>query len=254
MKLPELNITLSPRARRILALSGYPLFYLFCLVLFAYFTFPYERLKERILVEFEAQRGGGPSPQHLEIESLGPYWFSGLSATGVRLTSPRPPGPDGDRPASKVVFDKAHARISLFPLLIGRVSLSFGAKAFGGEIDGWTRTNSDGRKLELELSGVDIGAIDPIVDTVGLPMTGTLQGKIDLSIPEQKLVKATGTIELSVADLTAGDGKAKLQGKLALPKLNVGQLDLAGDTKDGIVKFTKFGAQGKISTLPGRGR
>ncbi len=117
IKLPQLNIKLSPKMRRTLALSGYPLFYLFCLFLFAYWTFPYERLKERLLVELETQRGTNPNAQHVEIDSLGPYWFSGISAKGLRLITPKPPGTEGDTAPSKLSFDEAHVRVSLLPLL-----------------------------------------------------------------------------------------------------------------------------------------
>jgi len=167
LRLPEVPFTISPRVRRILTLSGYPAFYLFCLLLFAYFTFPYERLKDRLLVELDAQRSSNPSAQHIEIDSLGPYWLSGVSVKGLRLISPRAPGPDGDRPPSKLSIDNAHVRVSILPLLIGRVTVSFGASAFGGSIDGWTRVNSEGRRIEASLDDIDVGQIEMLGDLVG---------------------------------------------------------------------------------------
>ena len=87
-------------------------------------------------------------------------------------------------------------RVSLLPLLIGRVTLSFGASAFGGSIDGWTRTNSDGRVIEASLDGVDVGQIEAIGDAVGgLPLSGTVNGKLEWSLPDQKLSKASGTVD-----------------------------------------------------------
>jgi type II secretion system protein N len=254
--LPVIDVTLPPRLKRILVVSAYPVFYLSCLFVFAYFTFPYDRLKERLLVEFEASNkpGKGP-PQHLEIESLGPYWLSGVTAKGVRLVTPRTPGPEGELPPSKLAIDEAHVRVSLFQLLIGRVTLWFGAKAFGGTIDGWTRATSEGRVMEVALENIDIGQIDTLGDMVsGLPLTGTLKGKLAWSLPEQKLAKATGTVALSIADLTAGDGKSKIAGKLALPKLNVGAFELEADTKEGVLKIDKLGAQGQDLDLAGEGK
>ncbi|MET0593492.1 MAG: type II secretion system protein GspN [Polyangiaceae bacterium] len=254
--LPVINVTLPPRLKRVLIASAYPAFYLFCLFIFAYFTFPYDRLKERVLVEFEASNkpGKGP-PQHLEIESLGPYWLSGVSAKGVRIVTPRTPGPEGELPPSKLAIDEAHVRVSLFQLLIGRVTLWFGGKAFGGSIDGWTRANAEGRVLEVAMENVDIGQIDTLSDMVsGLPLTGTLKGKLAWSLPEQKLAKATGTVSLSIADLTAGDGKTKIAGKLALPKLNVGAFELEAEAKEGMLKVEKLGAQGQDLDLAGEGK
>jgi type II secretion system protein N len=226
------------------------------LLVFAYFTFPYERLKERLLVEFEAPKAGAKgSAQHIEIDSLGPYWLSGLSLKGVRVVTPRPPGPEGELPPSRLVIDEAHVRVSLFQLLIGRMTLWFGGKAFGGTIDGWTRANSEGRVLELSIENVDIGQIDAIGELAsGLPLTGTLKGKLAWVLPEQKLAKATGTVSLTVADLTAGDGKTKIAGKLALPKLNVGAFELEAEAKEGTLKIDKLGAQGQDLDLAGEGK
>jgi type II secretion system protein N len=261
LKLPFLKLpasasgaTLSPRVRRILALSGYPLFYLFCLFLFAYFTFPYERLRERLLVELEAQRQGNPSSQRVEIESLGPYWFSGVSMKGLSLVSPSRPGAESGA-SSKLTFDNAHVRVSLLPLLIGRVTISFGAKAFDGTIDGWTRASSDERRIEVSLDDLNMANLSALGDAIGgLPMTGTMNGKLDFVLPEQKLSKATGNVSISITDFTAADGKAKIAGKLALPELKVGNVEIAGEAKDGVLKITKLGAQGKDLDLAGEGR
>lgn len=248
-------VALSPGLRKVVALSGYPLFYLFCLFMFAYFTFPYERLRERLLVELEAQRQNSPSAQRVEIQSLGPYWFSGVSLKGLSLITPRPGSTDPGATVSKLTFDQAHFRVSLLPLLIGRVTVTFGAKAFDGSIDGWTRANSEGRLVEASLDDINVGKMSMLGDMVGgLPMSGTLNGKLEWSLPDQRLAKANGTLSLSISDLTAGDGTTKIAGKLALPQLKVGSLDLAAEAKDGILKITKLGAQGKDLDFAGEGK
>jgi type II secretion system protein N len=253
LKLPASGATLSPRLRRILALSGYPLFYLLCLFLFAYWTFPYERLRERLLVELDAQRQGNPNSQRVEIQSLGPYWFSGISLKGLSLVSPRTGNDPG--PASKLTFDDAHVRVSMLPLLIGRVTISFGAKAFEGTIDGWTRASSDERRIEVSLDDLNMAKMSSLGDAIGgLPMTGVMNGKLDLVLPEQKVSKANGNLSIAITDFTAADGKAKIAGKLALPELKVGTLDIVGEAKDGILKISKLGAQGKDLDLAGEGR
>lgn len=253
-KVPRSFAELSPRVRRILTLSGYPLFYLLCLFMFAYWTFPYGRLKDRLLAEFEAQRQSSPSAQRVEIQSLGPYWFSGVALKGLSLVTPRTGNAEGPA-TSKLTFDQAHVRVSLLPLLIGRVTLTFGAKAFDGSIDGWTRSSSDGRRIEASLDDIDVGKMSVLGDMVGgLPLSGTLNGKMEWMLPDQKLTKASGTLSLKIADLSAGDGKTKIGGKLALPQIKVGTLELAGEAKDGILKVTKLGADGKDLDLAGEGK
>jgi type II secretion system protein N len=246
---------LSPGVRRILALSGYPLFYLFCLFMFAYFTFPYERLRERLLVELEAQRQNNPNAQRVDIQSLGPYWFSGVSLKGLSLIAPRSGSSEQGALASKVTFDQAHVRVSLLPLLIGRVTVTFGAKVFDGSIAGWTRANSEGRLIEASLDDINVGKMSMLGDLIGgLPMSGMLNGKMEWSLPDQKLAKANGTLSLAIADFTAGDGTTKVAGKLALPQLKVGALDLSAEVKDGILKITKLGAQDKDLDFAGEGK
>ncbi|HKQ68582.1 MAG TPA: type II secretion system protein GspN, partial [Polyangiaceae bacterium] len=181
--------------------------------------------------------------------------WSGVSLKGLRLISPRPAGPDGDKAPSKLSFDEAHVRVALLPLFIGRVTVNFGAKAFGGLIDGSTRASSEGRRIEATLDDVDVGQIETLGDMIGgLPLGGTLNGKVEWMLPEQKLAKATGTLALNIVDLTAGDGKTKIAGKLALPKLNVGAFALEAEAKDGILKVVKLGASGKDLDLAGEGK
>jgi len=254
LKLPTMT-ALPPRIRRIVALSGYPLFYLFCLFLFAYFTFPYQRLKERLLVELEAQRQNNPSAQRIEIQSLGPYWLSGVTLKGLTLISPRTGAAGIEPDASKLTFDQAHVRVSLLPLLIGRVTVTFGAKAFDGSIDGWTRASSEGRSIEASLEDIDVSKMSMLGDLVGgLPMAGTMNGKMAWMLPDQKLSKATGMLSITISDFAAADGKTKIAGKLALPQLNVGTFELAAEAKDGILKINKLGAQGKDLDLAGEGK
>src|SRR5262249_9798252 len=136
-----------------------------------------------------------------------------------------------------------------------RMTINFGARAFGGSIDGWTRANSEGRRIEASLEGVDVGQIDMLGDLVGgVPLSGTMDGTMEWILPEQKLSKATGTVSLTIAELTAGDGKTKIAGKLALPKLNVGAFEIAADAKDGVLKIGKLGAKGQDLDLDGDGK
>jgi type II secretion system protein N len=252
-KIAALPRSLPARVRRAAVLSGYVFFYFFCLLLFAYFTFPYDMLKERIIAEFEKQRTQVGSPQRLEIGSLGPYWFSGLAAQDIKLVLAPASGSDGDRRAASLVVDNAHVRLSLLPLLIGRVTYSFGAKAFGGEIDGVYRSSGDER-IEVELEDVDVGQMSPLADVVGgLPLEGRLAGTADLALP---LPKASGTLDWKIEKLAAGDGKAKIQGKIALPKLSVGDLKLTAEAKEGVLKVTKLtaGGTGQDLDLEGTGK
>jgi type II secretion system protein N len=73
----------------VLRYSLYPLFYLFCLLSFFYLTFPWDRLRERAIAEFEAtQATKGSEAQRLEIGSLSGFWITGVEIENAKLIVP----------------------------------------------------------------------------------------------------------------------------------------------------------------------
>jgi type II secretion system protein N len=244
---------MTPRVRQILKWVGYVGFYLFALLVFAYLTFPYNRLGDRIVQEFNA-RQTGPKPMRLKLGNMSSYWLGGVEADDITLTSPGEPDEQGKPGKLKVLkIDTAHASISFLRLLVGTVRISFGAKGFGGELSGATSTADEGRQLEVELEDLDLGQAPLFADAVGLPLSGKLNGTIDLLMPEEKLSKAEGKINLKVTDLGAGDGKAKIMGAIALPRLDAGELTLDAEAKTGNLKITNFSANGPDLKLESEG-
>ncbi len=229
---------------------GYPLLYIFCLVLFAILTFPYGRLKERIVASFNAEQppNGG---QELQIDDMSGYWLTGVALKGVTLLRA---SADPGHPPSKIVIDEATARYSILSALVGDSSLSFSATAFGGEVSGSYDVSGKTKTIDLTLDTVDMSRITPITDALGVPVEGKLGGTIRLSIPEGKSIKASGAVALEAQDVSVGDGKAKIKGTLALPKVDVGPLSFAADVKEGVLRVTKFAAAGRDVDLQGDGR
>jgi len=89
---------------------------------------------------------------------------------------------------------------------------------------------------------------------IGLPLQGKLTGTVKLTMPEGKPSKGSGDVSLEASDVTVGDGKAKLKGALALPKIDVGTLSLSAEAKEGSLKISKLAAGGKDLELQGDGR
>lgn len=239
------------RLRMVAAYAGYPLFYLFCVFFFTTLCFPYETLKERIVLGFDAQQRAAGAPQELSIDELGSSWITGIKATGVRLTRP---STDPKTPPVTLTIDKATARLSLLPLLIGHHNVTFSLEGFGGEIDGVYEEHGKDRHVEVNLDGVDIGQIEPLTQMIGLPLEGHFSGSIVIDMPEGKATKGSGTVALEGTDIAVGDGKAKLKGALALPRLSIGGLSIAAEAKDGVLKISKFSAGGKDVELNGDGK
>jgi type II secretion system protein N len=247
------------RLLRVARWLAFPAFYLFCLGIFGYLKFPYDRLKDRIVLEIEKR---GKPGQRIEVGHLGSYWFTGVELSNVKLhlppdDAPAPGLPDlggGAGKESVVTIDEAHARVRILPLLIGRVRVDFWASAFGGEIKGTVPVGDAKGDVELEVADVDIGKIDPIVQTLGVPMKGTASGKLQLSSAEGKFNKANGTLDFTIAGVTVSDGKTKIQGLLELPQAKLGDIKIQGEAKDGVLKIEKLSANGTDLELLGDGK
>jgi type II secretion system protein N len=233
-------------------LVGYPLFYLLCLAVFAALTFPYDKLRQRIVATFNAEQRSTNGQQELQIEDLSGYWLTGVHAHGVRLLTASPLEPN--KPPAKIEIDEATVRYSILSALIGNSSLSFDVFAFGGEASGSYDQHGKDKAIDVTLDGIDLAQIEPVGQTLGLPMAGKVSGTVKLTLPEGKTTKGGGTLALEATGVSVGDGKAKLKGALALPKVDVGGLSIAGEGKDGVLKITKLAAGGKDVELAGEGR
>jgi type II secretion system protein N len=235
-------LRLTPRMKKVLVIVGYVAFYFLTLVMFFYWTFPYDRVKERIVRDFNA-RQGGPDGMRVELDDLSSYWLSGIEAEGLRLITPPDPASKEKKPHVTTI-ESAHARLSLLSLLIGRRSVSFGADAFGGSVDGSISDSDEERVVEIDIDELDLGQTPILAGILGLPVAGALSGTIELVTPEARLSKAEGKISLKVEGLAVGDGKAKIREIIALPKLDAGTLNLEAESKNGTVKITQFAGSG----------
>jgi type II secretion system protein N len=252
----NVKLNLNAKQKRILRYVGYAAFYLFALVFFAFLTFPFDRLRTRIQSEFNASQTG-PSPLTLRLGHLSSYWFSGVRADDVDLISPPSTVPPEDpaKPNKPKVMriDTVHARVSLLRLLFGTVHLNFGAEAFGGEISGFTSDADGGRKLEVDIEDLGLANAPLLADMLGLPIGGELAGHVEFLLPEGKLSKAEGKVDLKFSGLSAGDGKTKVLNAIALPKVEVGDLTLKATATAGGLKVDELKAGGKDLELQGDG-
>jgi type II secretion system protein N len=230
---------------------GVPVLYLFCLAVFASLTFPYRRLKEHIVGDFNATQRANNGVEELQIDDLSGYWLSGVRMRGVTLLTA---SAEVGKAPTKIEIEDATARYSLLPLLIGNSDMNFDAYAFGGEASGSYDTSGKDRSVDVTLDSIDVGQLQPLVDLLGVPVSGKLAGTVRLTMPEGKASKGTGSVSLEIQDTAVGDGKAKIKGALALPKMEVGTLTFAAEAKDGVLKITKLVAGGKDLEVQGEGR
>jgi type II secretion system protein N len=230
---------------------GYPLFYIVCVAVFAAITFPYDKLRERIVAGFNADQRASGGQSELQIDDMGGYWLTGVRMTGVTLLTA---SSEVGKPPSRLSVDRATVRYALLPLLVGIHDLGFDIGAFGGDASGWYDQDGEDVSIDVTLDAVDLGQIEPLVSLLGLPINGKLGGTIRLKLPKGKASKGSGTVQLEAQGVSVGDGKAKLKGALALPKIDIGPVTLSAEAKDGILKITKLFAGGKDVDLQGDGR
>lgn len=242
---------------------GYPMFFIVCFVLFTYWTFPYERVKDFIIQEVEMpmnSRSGQreASGYELEIIDLAPSWFTGVELTGVSLSKA---SDDPEAPPAQVTFEYINARVSLLSLLVGDIAATFDTRVAGGTIEG-----------EFEQSGNDV-ALDVHIDSVrsrrigfirqftgGLPLVGQITGHIVANLPEDRAASA-GEVELHIEDMVLGDGVAKIRmdtnaftrAGLTFPETSFGDVDLELNLAEGTATVTKLEGRGDDIELDGTG-
>lgn len=235
---------MTPRVKKWLAWTGYPLAYLCLLAFFARLTFPFDRLRDRVVGEFNAQQA--PSAR-LRIEDMSGYWLAGVEASKIELTQipkgkPGQPVPDAKPKTTRI--DSAHVSVSLLRAVFGTTAISFGADAFGGELSGKVTSSSSEQNYDLDLEKLDVGQVPFLDELVGLPMKGMLAGQTDLTLPDKNWAKSEGKVEFTITGLRVGDGKAKVLNAIALPEINVGSVDFSAAVTAGRLKVDKLAAKG----------
>lgn len=247
------------RLFRILKFLAYPALYMTCLMLFFYLTFPWNRLKDRLIAEIAIQAQKPRSNiQRVEIDELDSYWFTGVEAKGVRIYLPpsdEPGGGDKEKPTESVVkVDEVKARLQILPLFLGRKRVHFWARAFNGEVNGAVPVGASSGPVEVQLDEIDLAYVDVIKDVIGIPIKGVATGKLELTAEGGKFSKASGTLDLAINGVTVGDGKSKIKNQIALPEAKLGDLVIAAEAKDGALKITKFEANGIDIEIAGDGK
>jgi type II secretion system protein N len=244
---------------------GYSAFFTTLFVCFVYWTFPYDRLKEFIVHQVEAPRPTGagtvaPSPMQIEIDELGPTFFPGLTARGVRITWL--PQAQGQRPVTARI-DKLTVHVSLFGLLFGRASGDLSIDGMGGTVeatfDAAIRGQRPGlRKLELDVKGVRANEVGPLVQAIGLPVQGRLDTKVELEVPDGQVNRASGRATLQIAGLKIGDNVAQFQipgfGGVTIAQIDAGTLSGSVTIRDGNANVERVSARSRELSLAISGR
>jgi type II secretion system protein N len=265
---------LTDLARRVGPPIGWTTLFVTSFLLFAYWSFPWDRVRDRIVADFE--RGQRPPPgaprQHLSIGKLEPSWLTGVVLKDVVLTTVPA---DPSKPESRMVADEVKARVSFGSLFSAAKDVTISSKAMGGTIE-VSITHKPAaeipnappprpgqkpdplakydRTLHVELDNVSLNELAPLRDAVGAPIGGTMRGSIDLTFPQNRSDKANGTIALDVDGFWISDGKTPFKipdlkavfgtDEITLPQIKIGALPIQIEVKNGVAKVQKMEAKG----------
>ena len=244
--------------RRILRIAGYVAFAITCFVFFAYWTFPYDRLRDYIVQQVERPTGpdGRPQPSgfELDIEEFSPSWLTGAELRGVRFA--RISRTPAEAPF-EIRAEEVNVRIGLFALLGGTTDLSFDAMIDGGTIEGEFVDAEDRTEVRAELDRVSLGSLGVLRALISLPIDGRVTGKIDVTIANE-VRETRGSVDLRIAGLSVGDGETKLEVQglndgLSVEPISAGNLELKIVVDNGVARIDKLEGRGDDLELDGSG-
>ena len=220
---------MTARNKRLLRWIGYPALTLFVFVMTVHLSFPYGRIKDKIVAALSSE-------YDVTIESVGPGIFPGrMVIKGMTLTTR--PTQEGVKPVTLLV-DRLKVNVGILALLGKKVSIKVDAVLGDGEVQGRIERSEDETVIDMSTRDLPLDSIaGAAVLTGGAPITGGLEAKLSIRLPQGKWSTAEGKIEIACADCTIGDGLTKVRPVVpgqtnaftgegfTLPKIKLGQVD-----------------------------
>jgi type II secretion system protein N len=204
--------------------SAYATFAFITFVLFVYAGFPTDAVVGRIVSEVARQSKGAVQ---LKVGHASLWRGTGIALKDVHVIR------QGSAPLG---LEAVKVRLRLLPLLIFRrsitVQLPLGRGLFWSTVTG----RGDGMDVHVEGSELDFTAMPIVSRTLGVPLAGVFSLEGDLTAV-QDLQHATGNLALTLDHMAMGPGPVY---GLAVPKLDLGKLELAMKLQDGHAKLQKF--------------
>ncbi len=209
---------------------GYALFSIFAFFCALYLTFPWEDAKGRALAEVSRATGATITAKKLE-----PSWVTGVHAEGVKIQLPKSPDP--------IELEQIDARAHVLALITGGVGANVEVPIAKGLVEADFSDGSSGTSVDATIAGVELALVPGAADAIGLPLSGTVDAKIELELSKEDVKKSSGLIELKGSGLELLEG-GKVSG-FPVPALALGNLDWSVPVKDGKLLFEKQEMKGE---------
>ena len=217
-------------------------------------TFPYDRVKDKIVDALSTK-------YDVQISSVDRGIMPGRVYFNNVTLRTRPA--KSDEVPSILYIERLEVDLGLLALIKGTASVRIDAKIATGHLKGTVSISKDDTNIDIE--GVDLPAANlPMREAIGLPMSGKLELDVSLDLPNNTgkaggkvgpdWTKAAGEINFECpTGCTFGDGKTKLKPKLKnarsaafaadgidFGKINVDTLIAKVTIKDGQLDLAKF--------------
>ncbi|MBK9070927.1 MAG: type II secretion system protein GspN [Myxococcales bacterium] len=180
------------------------------MVFFLQWTFPYDRVKDRVVDALSAK-------YNVTVGSVHRGFLPGrMSLRKVALESR--PSKVGEVP--RVIFiDRIDLQVGMFAAITGNLDLGFDVAMGGGTIEGNVELSKAAVEVTLDGRGVPMVSVPGLAEAVGLPVGGKLNTKVALHMPYTTkgkraidIPKMSGVITLAcVVGCTVGDGVARVK-------------------------------------------
>jgi len=209
---------------KLVRILGYVALFLASVIIGLYFTFPYDALKDRLLIEASRRTGW-----MLEADSMQPSWLTGAVFTEFSAVPP-----DGGAP---IELDTLSVRAHLFSTLTGspgaHIAFPIGTGAVEADIVRAPETIS----VDGEVSSVELALVPGLADALGLPLSGKLDLDVDMTVNQKTPAESSGSVTLAAKGLELGQG-GKIKG-FPIPPLNVGTFEWNIKVENGQLELPK---------------
>lgn len=222
-------------SRRWLRWIGYAAWALFALGVCLYLTFPGDAVGQWVARKVHQQTQGKIS---LSLDGVSLYGLTGFEADRVKVTMRRR---DGD--ALAVPLGPVQARLQILPLFLLKPVLAATVHLGAGSVSGTFGKGKDAVSVDVELDNVDFASPPVLGNMLNLPLTGVIGGKLALDW-RQDPKQSSGQASLTLKQAAVGPGA--IAPGLTLPKdMQLGQLDLALDLKEGRLRIASLQQKGE---------
>lgn len=232
----------------ILRVILYPIFAVFCLLIFTLFLFPFDGVRSRVAHEIETQMGGDYS---ISIGGIAPSFLMGISLKDFEIRSRAVPA----REPVKISRVKLH--FSLFSLLSGGVSVDFDVRSGLGRATGNYHQRRSGLSLDFKLDKFDLRIPGLMAQKVGFTLSGIASGKGKMDLYNQDPLKNTGAVSLEIPDLKLGEmnfGEALQIPALVLAKTGAAPAKIDAQIERGNIDVKSFSFAGGDLELSADGK